>query len=323
MRSENLKKPIAEIYGKSTFLKVKNDYFTIGKVLFSFVQWKEKSQGSQVEKQINCSIDMDEALLLAHEVLLGHVQECLKGLRDDGFAWKSQIGGVHEKEAARKNLRNDGKAIARYFGIQTSKTQYCRFSAMQCAAHTAENGLIVPERGAGMEAVTVPVASEDALKILACGIIRAVMGYEAGLYASCYEELEKERESFRRGEDHEAVKKQGSRREVNCDCYWSVARGSQIMTRGKDGAATILRMIVKRIGEDVPLPTDEAWQLAEVVIFEKALRAADDKLSSAVRELITKAGEGVDKGVIKDMPLEVGEIRDGMRQLIFRGRRDR
>lgn len=320
MKSEELKRPIAEVYGKSTFLKVKNDYFAIGKVLFSFVQWKEKASGSQVERQVNCCIDADEALLFAHDVLTGRVQERLKGLSDNGFAWKSQIGGLHEREAERKGLRNDGKAVARYFGIQSSRTQYCRFSAFQCAAHTAENGLIVPEGGEAPTVVTVPVSNEDALRVLACGICRAVMGYEAGLYASCYGEVERERESFRQN----GAKKEGAqkeRREVTCDCFWSPARGSRMETRGRDGDATVLRMIVPRIEGDEPIPTDKSWQLAEVVFFEKALSAEGGEVSAGVRDLIERVKNGCEKGALKALPLEVGEVRNGIRQLVFRGRK--
>lgn len=325
MRSDELKRPIAEAYGKSTFLKVKNDYFAIGKVLFSFVQWKEKAAGSQVERQVNCCLDVDEAMLFALDVISGRVQQRLAGLKDDEFAWKSQIGGVHEKEAAQKGLRSDGKAVARYFGIQTSKSQYCRFSAFQCAAHTAENGLIVPERGGAVEAVTVPVATEEALRVLACGILRNVAGYAAGLYASCYGEVEGEREALRRGDGDrtpEAPKEsEDGGRELTLDCYWSVPKGSVKLTRGAKNDATILRMIVPRIGDDEPLDTDERWQVAEVVFFEKALAAEGGRTEESVRDLIKRIDGGSEKGVLKALPLTVGEVRGGVRQLVFRGRR--
>lgn len=322
-----IEKPLAEIYGRNSFLKVKNDYFSIGKVLFSFVQWtgNNPEESGTVEKSIDCCLDLCKAVVFARDLLEGVLAEELAAVPDNGFVWKSPIGGVRESEAAQRGLRKDGKAVARYFGMQSANKGFCRFTAMQMPGSSSGNGLIVPCRGKADMVITVPVEDRERLREFGAGILLGIYGYTAGLYASSWAALKEKRDGYRAkksGKQPDMKKEQGKGAEgperVVCDCYWSVGKGSIVESHGAKCGEKMLRMVVPRVSrEDVPLATDDRWQLADVLFYDRAVRAAPKELQEQILELVAQAGAGFPTGCIRQLPLTVGGIRNGYRQLLF------
>jgi len=322
-----IEKPLAQIHGRNTFLKVKSDYFSIGKVLFSFVQWTENSheKTSNVEKTIDCCLDLCKAIVFAKDMLEGVLADQLAAASDNNFVWKSPIGGIRESEAAQRGLRNDGKAVARYFGIQTANKGICRFTAIQMPGKSAVNGLIVPDRGKADMVITVPVEDRESLREFGAGILLGIFGYMAGLYSSSWEALEKKRDMQRakKPEKQREIKKNQEgkdtekQEQIVCDCYWSVEKGSIIENRGGN---RMLRMVVPRIHyEDVPLVSDDKWQLADVTFYEREIRNAPKELREQIQGLFAQAGAGFPTGSIKNLSLKVGGVRNGHRQMFFVG----
>ena len=326
-----IEKPLAEIYGRTTFLKVKSDYFSIGKVLFSFVQLTENNQdeSSNVEKSIDCCLDLCIAFVFAKDLLDGVLTDQLAGVPDNGFVWKSHIGGIREREVAQRGLRNDGKAVARYFGIQTANKGICRFTAMQMPGTSTNNGLIVPCKGKADIVITVPVEDREKLREFGAGIYLGIVGYMAGLYASSWGSIEQKRDMQRtknpgkQAEMKKDLECKGAERQkgIVCDCYWSVEKGSIAENFGKRGEDRMLRMVVPRVSrEDTPLVTDDRWQLADVIFYDKEVRNASTELQEQIRELFTQVSANIPTGSIKNLPLKVGGTKNGHRQMFFSGR---
>lgn len=323
-----IEKPLAEIYGRNSFLKVKNDYFPIGKVLFSFVQWTgaNPEEASSVEKSIDCCLDICKAVVFAKDLLGGVLADQMPAA-DNSFVWKSPIGGVKESEAAQRKLRNDGKAIARYFGMQSANKGFCRFTAMQMPGTSMGNGLIVPCKGKPEIVITVPVEDREKLRELGAGILLGIVGYTAGLYASSWEVLKEKRAKYHTkspGERPNAQNGQEGRKgteSVFFDCYWSVEKGSVMETSGTKSGQRMLRLVVPRISqEDKPLATDDKWQLADVLFPDQAVKTAPRDLREQIQRLIGQAEAGLSAGSIKQLPLQIGAIRNGYRQIYFAGK---
>ncbi len=322
---EPIERPIAEIYGRNTFLKVKNDYFSIGKVLFSFVEWTENHAGnsSAVKKSIDCCLDLCKAIVFAKDLLEGELADRLASA-PNRFVWNSPIGGIPEGEAAQRGLRKDGKAVARYFGVQSANKGLCRFTAMQMPGSSTGNGLIVPCKGAVDVAINVPVQDKEKLREFGAGILLGIFGYMAGQYGSCWALLEKERSRNRvqkPGKLPDAKSQENKQERIVCDCYWAVEKGSIVESYGADGKEKMLRMVVPRLfpGDD-PLETDDKWQLADVIFPDGEVRKAPDKLRVQIQELIAQTKANSPTGSIKQLPLKIGGLKDGHRRLFFIGR---
>lgn len=324
-----IEEPLAKLHCRNTFLKVKSDYFSIGKVLFSFVQLtgNNQNESSKVEKSIDCCLDLCKAIVFAKDLLDGVLVDKLAGVPDNGFVWKSPIGGIREEEVAHRKLRNDGKAVARYFGIQPAKKGICRFTAMQMPGTSSDKGLIVPCKGNADIVITVPVEDRDKLREFGAGILFGIAGYMAGLYASSWGILEQKRDKQRAknpGKQTELKNDSGSKgaekqKEIVCNCYWSVEKGSIVENFDKKGEG-MLRMVVPRVSrEDTPLATDDKWQLADVIFYDKEIRNAPKELQEQIRELFS-ASANISTGSIKNLTLKVGGTKNGHRQLFFSGR---
>jgi len=326
---EPIEGPIAEIYGRNTFLKVKNDYFSIGKVLFSFVEWTENSteRSGAVIKSIDCCLDLCKAIVFAKDLLDGVLAERLASAPGNGFVWNSPIGGISEGEAAHRGLRKDGKAVARYFGVQSANKGFCRFTAMQMPGSSTGKGLIVPCKGAVDTVVNVPVQDREKLREFGAGILLGIFSYMAGQYGSCWAFLEKERGKHRfqkpgklpdeKGQGNKNAQRQ---EKIVCDCYWSIEKGSIVENHGAKSKEKMLRMVVPRLfSEDAPLETDEKWQLADIIFSDGEIRKAPDKLKWQIQELIAQTEAHFPTGSIKQLPLKVGDIMNGHRQLFFVG----
>lgn len=321
-----IEKPLAQIHGRNTFLKVKSDYFSIGKVLFSFVQWNGSNheESCTVEKSIDCCLDLCKAVVFAKDLLEGVLQDQLTSVSDNDFVWKSPIGGIKESEAAQRGLRKDGKAIARYFGIQPANKGICRFTAMQMPGKSADNGLIVPLKGKAEMVITVPAEDRERLREFGAGILLGIFGYMAGQYASSWENLEKKRNIQRttkkpvRQPDNrinQEIKSTEQQDQIVCDCYWAIEKGSIAESLGEK---KVLRLVVPRVfSEDTPLATDDKWQLADVIFYDKEIRNAPVKLREQIQELFAQAGKNCSTTSIKKLPLKAGGVKDGHRQMFF------
>ena len=192
---------------------------------------------------------------------------------------------------------------------------------------SADNGLIVPCKGKADAVITVPVENREKLREFGAGILFGIVGYMAGLYASSWGILEQKRDEQRAkypGKQTEMKNDSGSKgaekqKGIVCDCYWSVEKGSIVENFDKKGEG-MLRMVVPRVSrEDTPLATDDRWQLADVIFYDKEIRNAPKELQEQIRELFS-ASANISTGSIKNLPLKVGGTKNAHRQQFFSGR---
>lgn len=308
-----LKTEITSLFNLNSFLKVKNDYFAIEQVLFSFV----KTQNNKAVASIDCCITLGEALEFALSVIKDEID--LDMVDSDGYMWKSGIGGVHEEDAKRRGLRKDGLGVARWFGIQPADKGWARFTAVQQGGKTDSNGLIIPVNS-DRTYISVLLPDKKKLRCMAMEILVGIMAYQS----SCYT-LEK----LAAKDDVETAatviptaqeEPRSSVENVVCDGYYCIRKGSKMEYRGAKNDVPVLRMVVPVIFPDEPaiLPTDDRWQLADVVFYENAVAKAGEDLAEQIREVLTKVEAGFTESLsIKGMCLKVGDIRDGYRQLVF------
>ena len=129
-------------------MKAKANTFAIGKVLFSFVKFDEKTKKSL--ESMDVYMDMDDALLFANDVLNGRIatlaaEEKAKGAAFPRAVWSTKLGGINEEKAKERGLRDDGKAISRLFNLAPGARQPFVFTAEQRPGTSDEKGLIQPE----------------------------------------------------------------------------------------------------------------------------------------------------------------------------------
>ena len=315
---------ICDLYASMSFLKVKCDYFDIGKVLFTFV--KTDKDGKATNDAIDCCLSFAEASEFCMSILQGRI------VRPTGNmdAWNSGIGGVHEEDARQRGLRKDGLAVARWFAIQSANAGWARFTAFQTGGKTAPNGLIVPEKNCARTAITVPIPTEQKLRQMACEILMALNAYQTARYMTGWDAFMQDLTEKRQKPRVKAVstqpltaatekKAESPAGRKNLDCYYAEEKGSFYEIRGEKANAHVFRMVVPLVSEDEPgiLETDHGWQLADVIIYDKYLEKDSDR-SGELQTAIEKAANGVPKFRLENLPLIVGDIRDGYRQLIYR-----
>lgn len=104
---------------------------------------------------------------------------------------------------------------------------------------------------------------------------------------------------------------------VEVESFWEAAKGSVREQRGKDGKATVLRLIVGALGAKEPgiLPDMPDYQLVDCVFYERAIEKAN------MQDIWTQWMSSIDNSVRKmklgKLRFKMGDIRDGYRQLIF------
>jgi len=317
-----MEQKIADLHSSSAFVKVRNDYFDIGQVLFSFVKTKD----GKAVNSIDCCLSFKETLGLVFQVTTGRVAARM----GEEYAWKSGIGGVHEEDAKRRGLRDDGLAVARWFGIQSANAGWARFTATSVGGKTDRKGLIVPVKERPVT-ITIPIPSEEELVNMMLEVAADIVAYKSSRYTcewdSYQEEARKARAQARENEENgsQVPVETGSEKSqdtseatyIESDAYFCLKKGSVVERRGNKGDAIVLRMVVPRIFNDTPLESDAKWQLAEVIFYEKAIDRAGGELAEQIRELIMKAESGFDSLSLKKLRLKIGDIRDGYRQLTF------
>lgn len=180
---------IYSIFGGTTFLKVKNTAFSFGKIVFSFVTTDDEGKAIK-EKSFDCFLDLDEALCLSTQIQFGKIAklneaEKAKGEKYPAAVWKSPLGGICEKKVKERELRNDGKAISRFFEIGPALKGVYVFAGKQGAGKTDANGLIIPD-GKPEVSVFVPVPSELEMQKFAESIRSAIYAYRTACYTRFY-----------------------------------------------------------------------------------------------------------------------------------------
>lgn len=334
-----LEKPIYEMYGSNTALKVKNDYFDIGKVLFTFT--KTDANGKLIE-YVDCSMDFLEAEIFSY-ALENSILANLKAGKD----WESRLGGVHEEEAQKRGLRKDGYAVSRQFFVQAANKGCCRFTGVQRAGKTNEKGLIVPLKDVkeGNIAITVPIPGQEDLNKLSFAIRREIQAYRTFLYLSGWRNLQGERAKTRKDsvtETNRPAQNQGMQTKTSApkaepasgsndknfvpfsgirqfDCWYSIKKGSS-MRKTQSGNATVLRLVSPKIADGDPgiLATDQRFQLVDAVFYDREIKEKGivDEFSRTTAAIYSGADGGSVPG-LKGLTYRCGGICDGFRQIIF------
>lgn len=172
-----------ELNGKDTFMKVKGNAFGIGKVQFAFVKFDKDT--SKLIESMEVYMDMDDALVLAHDILSGRIStlaevEKKKGEKFPQAVWSSPLGGVNEEKAKEKYGRTDGKAISRTFTISPGSAMPFVFTSMLRPGHTNDMGAIIPE---GKPEITIRVPGDgQSLKKLAVSLQSHINAYRCSQF---------------------------------------------------------------------------------------------------------------------------------------------
>lgn len=182
-------KLIYEINGFNTFVKVKRDALPIGKVMLAFVEY-DKNTGKQ-KKVINIYMDKSDALKFANDILSGKIEKAANASYEASNKypspfWQSKLGGVNEANCKARKLRSDGKALSRTFTLSVgalkddgTRNPYV-ITANQQAAHSAKNGIIIPEKGRKPElTIRVPVTVKEDLEKMALEIQAQITAFYA------------------------------------------------------------------------------------------------------------------------------------------------
>lgn len=178
-------KVICELNTLTTFVKVKANTLNIDKVLFSFVQFDQRTK--KLVASIDIYVSVSDALVLAEDILSGRIaklaeRERQKGEKYPKAVWCSPLGGVNEQKAKERKLRSDGKAISRHFTLAPGSKQPFVLTAVQCAGQSEPNGIIKP---IGNPETTVRVAlTPEALKALAVTMKTHITAYYAAAYSA-------------------------------------------------------------------------------------------------------------------------------------------
>ena len=172
-----------ELNGKNTFVKIKGDYFSIEKVLFSFVEFNDNNKRLA---NIDVCMKFWEWQAFAKDILSGRIfklaaDEKAKGEKFPKAVYFGPMGGVDENKCRERNLRTDGKAISRRFSLSPGNKVPYILTAEQRPGKTNQQGLIVPENGKPEVVIRVPVTRE--MLIGACEQVNAhITAYLSSMY---------------------------------------------------------------------------------------------------------------------------------------------
>lgn len=103
---------------------------------------------------------------------------------------------------------------------------------------------------------------------------------------------------------------------VEIESFWAVPNGSILEQRGKDGTATMLRLVIPALADKEPglLTNSPNYQLADCLFYINSVKKAgiSDQFESILARIKTSK-----QVKIPSFKFKVGDIRDGYRQLIF------
>lgn len=141
--AEDIKKDleIFEINTLKTFIKIKGNSLSIGKIIFSFVEFDPATK--KLIRNIDVYIGVADARLLCIDILSGRLAALAKA-GNDGKPLFQTLGGLNEEKARAKG-RTDGNALSRSMQIQPGTKFPFIFTAEIRPGHTNEKGLIVPD----------------------------------------------------------------------------------------------------------------------------------------------------------------------------------
>lgn len=168
------KKIIYELNTPNKMLKFKSDALGIGKILATFVEYdKGKEEGSKVTASANFYISVEDAKLLARDILSGKITKLCKKAKESGQkypdpVWKLQ-GGVSAEDCKSRGLRTDGKCLARVMTIVPgAKYPYCFKIEQGPGKRVQKDGidtLIVPDWKKPEVSMMIPCGDEDLKKV--------------------------------------------------------------------------------------------------------------------------------------------------------------
>lgn len=141
---------IYSINTRDKFLKFKTTAFEINKVVASFVHFDaSKEHGSQIVAQADFYLSFEDAKLLAEDILTGKITQLIKAEMAKGNKYPKPVwslqGGINANTCAEKQIRTDGKALARVMSIQPGTKFPYVFRIEQGPGKETPEGLIVPE----------------------------------------------------------------------------------------------------------------------------------------------------------------------------------
>lgn len=144
---KTLSKEIKAIYGKSSFVKIKNDAFAIEKVQCAFVKTED---GSSTENG-DYYLDFGDALTLCRDiefgVLFNEANKSKEAAATSGKRYAAPIRTYQGGTPEAKSQRKDRKAVARVFYVEPGqRAEYpIIFKYEEGPGTSNEKGLIVPD----------------------------------------------------------------------------------------------------------------------------------------------------------------------------------
>ncbi|WP_442637637.1 hypothetical protein [Rossellomorea marisflavi] len=176
---------LIKLSGKDTFVEVMNDSFEIGKILLNFAKYNEKAEpGKRITDNIRIYMDLEEALVLAHDIVSGKLPQLAKIEKDKGSKYPREVykkqGGTSAKSLkGTPRERPDGMAESRVLKIGPGGKVDFMLTAEKGKGEENATGLIVQK---GTETtVRVPVSADD-LKKLALVIQSNIQAYTISRY---------------------------------------------------------------------------------------------------------------------------------------------
>lgn len=160
---------LVKVSGKDTFVEVMNDAFGIGKVVINFAKYNDKAvAGSRITDQVGIYMNIDEALVLCHDILSGKIAQLAKIEKDKGAKYPpaifTKLGGTSAKSLASKGKsRPDGASESRQFKIQPGSRVDFMLVGEKGKGEENATGLIVPK--SSETKVMVPFSADDLKKL--------------------------------------------------------------------------------------------------------------------------------------------------------------
>lgn len=183
---KTLSKEIKAIYGKSSFVKIKNDAFAIEKVQVAFV----KTESGASTDSGDFYLDFGESLSLCRDIEFGILFKDANASKDEaaksGKKYASAVRTYQGGTPEAKSQRRDGKAVARVFYIEPGQRQEYPivFKYEEGPGTSNAQGLIVPDwwkGGRAEKSIIVPI-SKNELMSMALLLKTHISGYIARNY---------------------------------------------------------------------------------------------------------------------------------------------
>lgn len=176
---------LIKLSGKDTFVEVMNNPFEIGKILLNFAKYNDNAKaGEKITDNIQIYMDLEEALVLAHDIVSGKIPQLAKIEKDKGSkypkeVYKKQGGTSAARLKASGKERPDGMAESRVLKIGPGGKVDFMLTAEKGKGEENQTGLIVQK--STESTVRVPVSADD-LKKLAIVIQTNIQAYTIARY---------------------------------------------------------------------------------------------------------------------------------------------